>query len=203
MITRNLSPDNVNRPTGPLVTDERELIRLALRMARRFGKPAHHDAAGYEEAALVAVIRAMENWDPARGASLAGYTGYLVEKALLREYRRQKPPAGISVCSLDLPVGDGDARLEELLASDEPNPADTVTATDEEQALFNAVHAALADLPERHRELLLGLFWLELPLPQAARRINMPLPVARRIERLSLSSIERSLVGRSDLSFAL
>ena len=193
------STETVNADQRQLDTQQVEVLyRLAQRMARRFGKPAHHDPAGYEEAALLAVARAVNTWDPARGATLAGYAAYLVEKALLREYAHQKLPAGISLCSLDVPVGDGDARLEELLPSDDPTPEEVTLADLGGADLFTQVHAALSHLSDRQQELLLLMFWHELPLPVAAKRLRMPMPIAKRHLEYAFGYLGRALAGGAE-----
>ena len=208
MIVENRSPDQSNGLSSRLVADQmaKDLIRLGMRMNRRFQKPSSHDEAAYEEAVIEAVLRAMRTHDPARGASLEGYCAYLVSNALLRTYGTQKLPAGISVCSLSTPLSEDGGTLEDLLPGDAPSGDDALlaaAATDSEMQFFDAVHAAMSELPGRWRDLITARFWQGLELPAAAREIRMPLQTAKQIERQALALVERSLVGRCDLSFAL
>lgn len=188
------------------VTVVEQVILTARKRATFFHRrqPSRHDLAGYLEAAEDAVLTATRN---CRSTDTQGFTRYAltcVKFALLTEHKRQAERY-TRECSLSAPLSDDGGTLEDLLRGDAPSGDEvllTSAATAEEQELFDAVHQALDALPERHKELLLGLFWLELPLPQAAKRIDMPLPVARRVERLSLAHLERVLAGRAELSCA-
>jgi RNA polymerase primary sigma factor len=95
-----------------------------------------------------------------------------------------------TVTSLDRPVGaDGDTGLGELLPSHERGPVEEVEIGLREEA----VHAALARLPEQEREVIKLRFGVggddPTPLREAGRRLGLSPERVRRIEHKALERL--------------
>jgi RNA polymerase primary sigma factor len=105
--------------------------------------------------------------------------------------------AARAVTSLDKRVGEGEeATLAEMFASDAAEPAEEVATSQREQL----VHRAVAELPEREREILqlrYGLSGDERPqsVEQVVRRLGVSRAEVRHIED---SALER-LAGRREM----
>jgi RNA polymerase primary sigma factor len=108
------------------------------------------------------------------------------EVAELRELTR-------GLTSLDQPVGeDGETAFGDLLASDQPQPAEEVE-TAERQSLING---AVDGLPEAERNVIRLRFGLEgaepLNLRQTGIELGIPLGKARELEQQGLSRLAQS-----------
>jgi RNA polymerase primary sigma factor len=94
------------------------------------------------------------------------------------------------VTSLDRPVGDAEQTpLGSLIASDAPGPEERVEVAVRE----TAVHRALADLPERERQVVKLRFGIDggepTPLREAGRQLGISADAVRRLERRALDRL--------------
>jgi RNA polymerase primary sigma factor len=97
--------------------------------------------------------------------------------------------------SLDTPLGDGDATLGELQPEDRPGVEEQLLESERERA----VEAALATLPDQHREVIRLRFGTggreTLTVRETARRLGLPERAVKEIEEEGLRSLaeQRSL----------
>jgi RNA polymerase primary sigma factor len=101
-----------------------------------------------------------------------------------------------NLSSLDQPVGDdGESALGDLLPSDRPDPSDEVAESMREQQVAEIV----AELPERHRQVIELRYGLSGGEPQTTRQIGKELGVsAQRVSELEAEALRR-LAGRPEL----
>ncbi|MGI8911988.1 MAG: sigma-70 family RNA polymerase sigma factor [Rubrobacteraceae bacterium] len=97
--------------------------------------------------------------------------------------------ASRAVTSLDRPVGDErDTAFGDLLASDDPEPDETV----EVSVRCSVVRHAIARLPEREREVLILRYGLDHGEPQALREIGRHLGITQeRVRQIESRALER------------
>ena len=68
-------------------------------------------------AAYIALLRAAENFDPARGVKFGSYASDCIQGKILQSLRDGKKAQRLLTVSLDVPLGeDGSGRLEEIVA---------------------------------------------------------------------------------------
>jgi len=98
--------------------------------------------------------------------------------------------AARAVASLDKPVGDSESgQLRDLFAADERSPAEEV----EVQLTEKALHRAIADLPEREREIVKLRYGLNGdPEPKSLEEIGRILGITReRVRQLEAEALRR------------
>lgn len=124
--------------------------------AYRYGRPGV-ETADLEQAARVAVLRALPDYDPSRG-SLVTFATFAIRKAMNVTARRDAQGGtcgGKNIprtrTSFDQPIGGGDERnLYDVMASEHEDTGDAIDAK-HRLALFRAV---VATLPDRQRSML-------------------------------------------------
>jgi RNA polymerase sigma factor (sigma-70 family) len=136
------------RARARLIESLMGLATAASRKRMRGGLPPHADADDMRSAAYVALIRAVERFDPARGIPLEAYVWRRCEGAVL-DWVRQEAPGTRRVSPEERPAPEAlDAHADTLAASDR---REDPVASLELHDVTRAVHAALGRLPERER----------------------------------------------------
>jgi RNA polymerase primary sigma factor len=100
--------------------------------------------------------------------------------------------AAQTITSLDLPVGDDGVALEDLLADEEAAGPDELAV---EAVGRDALERALADLPERARQVLVLRFGLDTGSPRTLEEVAAVMGFsrerARQVERTALAALRR------------
>jgi RNA polymerase primary sigma factor len=107
---------------------------------------------------------------------------------------REVQEAARAVTSLDRPVGDSDTAFSELVAGDDAPPEEELEISLRQEALRRAV----ADLPEREREILKLRFGLNGdPGQQSLEQIGKQLGLTReRVRQIETEALQRLAVSR-------
>jgi RNA polymerase primary sigma factor len=108
---------------------------------------------------------------------------------------REVRSAARAVTSLDRPIGDeGDAALGDLFASEQPPPEEEISVSLEQSLL----HRALADLPDREREVLKLRYGLNGDSdPASLESIGRRLGITReRVRQIEANALEQLAVHR-------
>ena len=114
-----------------------------------------------EQVAFIALLDAVGQWAPERGA-FNTCLGYYLKRAFaqatsVRTERLRRDPLNNSPASLDLPImPDSDLTLGEIICDPSAETAFDIVEQDE---LEQAIAAALAQLPENERTAMIDEFW--------------------------------------------
>jgi RNA polymerase primary sigma factor len=104
--------------------------------------------------------------------------------------------AGRPIASLDSPVGDDGAALQDLLEDDDAPGPDQLAV---EAVGRDALEQALAGLPERARQVLILRFGLDSGTPRTLEEVGAVMGFsrerARQVERGALAALRRSEIG--------
>lgn len=173
------------------------LVPLALRQARRFAaRFPKVDPLGLESAALGALMKAAESYDPGWGSQFSTWAYRCVRFALLEYARRQarcKSPVLRRLrrpLSLSERAGGGPCTVLQALPAPGPTPAETYETS-------SAVGRVLARLPPRSAALL-RLTELEgLSQAEAGRRLGLGESRVSQLRAQALARLRKDyLVGR-------
>lgn len=133
----------------------------ANRWARAFDGRSGVTSEDLEQVAFIALLAAIERWEPARGAFNTAF-GYYLKQAFaqatsVRTERLRRDPINNSPASLDEPLTD-DSNLTFGDTICDPS-AETAFDSVEARELEEAVAEALAQLPENERTAMIDEFW--------------------------------------------
>lgn len=136
-------------------------VSEASRWARAFDGRSGVTGEDLEQVAFIALLDAIERWEPDRGG-FNTCLGYYLKRAFaqatsVRTERLRRDPLNNSPASLDLPImPDSDLTLGEIICDPSAEAAfDDV----EERELEQAVAEALSQLPENERTAMVDEFW--------------------------------------------
>lgn len=133
----------------------------ANRWARAFDQRSGVTSEDLEQVAFIALLDAIERWEPERGSFSTTLYYYLkrafAQATSVRTERLRRDPLNSYPASLDLPImDDSDLTLGDTIC--DPS-AETAFDFLEQDELEQAIAAALAQLPESEREAMIGEFW--------------------------------------------
>lgn len=159
LLVRPVAKDNtVFNDTDDLVLANLRLAPYCVRrFLRRYRVPPSLglDMDDLVSEAVLALCRAAQRWEPARG-SFSTYAGATIHNWLLNVCRlgRRSVVDRLEFVSLSTPVGEtGDDCLLDLLPDPEAQVEDRVSDSE----LVDALHRAIDELPERERKIVLGI----------------------------------------------
>jgi RNA polymerase sigma factor (sigma-70 family) len=187
--------------------------RATLAQARRFYRhlSPQWDRAGFEEAALLALVRACREYEPDGGMTLDTYVYTRVRYALMQELRNQHPagpsryealhagrvecgPQDLAPVSLDVRTRDGLGRpLGELLPDPSGDFAPRVMDELEWGRRWVGVLNAIDALPERQQLVLRRRYLDGLSQHQVARQHGMPQVTVSRTEARAIAALREQL----------
>lgn len=133
----------------------------AIRWARAVDQRSGVTSEDLEQVAFIALLDAVGQWAPERGA-FNTCLGYYLKRAFaqatsVRTERLRRDPLNNSPASLDLPImPDSDLTLGEIICDPSAETAFDIVEQDE---LEQAIAAALAQLPENERTAMIDEFW--------------------------------------------
>jgi RNA polymerase sigma factor (sigma-70 family) len=170
--------------------------------------------------AFLALCRAAELWDPGRGMfstyAVAAIHNWLFNVCKLdrldtsttetgdetedsaaagsQERREHRRRSLIELVSLDMPVGESeDERLMDLLPDTRPQPEEEVL----NRRMASELHAAVGELPERDRQVIMGLLRGENPADMA-RAFGCSRQRIEQIQSRAYRRLRRRLVSLYD-----
>jgi RNA polymerase primary sigma factor len=196
---------------GDLEAKERMInsnLRLVVSLAKRY-QGQELSLLDLIQEGILGLIRASEKFDWRRGYKFSTYATFWIRQAIQRGLANQGRTIQIAeaadltlaeveetreitrtVTSLDRPVNpEGDTGLGDLLPSEERGPSEEVEIGLREEA----VHAALAHLPDQEREVIKLRYGINgdepTPLREAGRRLGISPERVRRIEHKALERL--------------
>ncbi|MBR0281374.1 MAG: sigma-70 family RNA polymerase sigma factor [Oscillibacter sp.] len=140
---------------------ERFVVRQASRvmtLSGGFGGGAEFE--DLYQSGYLALVAAVEGYDPERGMSFIGYLAFTLKTAFAEvggiRNARQANDALRHAGSLDAPVGDddGDATLADMIPAAAPEPEDLAVESLYIRQLHDALEAAMRDLSHPQRDIL-------------------------------------------------
>lgn len=179
---RGRTPSPGPQVAGGGETFPEELLHLVRRLVDRWSArlPAWMDQGAFEGEAYLAAARAMGNFRPELGSTVACHVRACVRYALLEEWRRQTAqssrhrgagndnPIGPPL-SLDVLREGGEAAEIDRLADPEPGPQEALLARCEAERIRSAVDK----LSERQREVVERRYWREETQSEIARSLGL------------------------------
>lgn len=222
-MTIEISPEHEARPSrreppGGWRAHEGLIGRVANPFYRKLGGDRSPvDLDDLVQVGRMGMLRAAESWDPARGA-WSTFATIWMRHAMRRyaedhsrtvripvhhqhaAYRAARagaplPPEMARAHSLDNYVGDEDGRTfgELLPANDTVDPIEKIGTEQEHDAL----RAALDELPERHRHVVVERFWRGRTLADVGRDLGLSREGARLIEVAALERLRSKMQKRA------
>lgn len=131
-----------------------------------------------QQEAFIAMLQALEDWDPDAGAFLTWY-GIWIKNAFtvacsLRSAKGQRSPLEMAV-SLDAPVSenpDGET-LVDFLPDTSPSVEELVEAADQRQRRHDALMCALDTLSDRQRAAVVGYYFFHQKTKRTLRQLGL------------------------------
>ncbi len=174
------------------------LIERNLRLVSHIMKKYYSRTADQEDLlsiGTIGLIKAIESFDPAKGARLATYAARCVENEILMYFRSQKKTSGDISLSDCLETGQDGAALsvQDVVASDEDLFED-LSRKEDAQKLHQALEAYLTD---RERKVIRLRYGLGGRAPQKQQEVANQLGISRsyvsRIEKKALEKLRTAL----------
>ena len=174
------------------------LIERNLRLVSHIMKKYYTRTADQEDLlsiGTIGLIKAIESFDPSKGARLATYAARCVENEILMYFRSQKKTNGDISLSDCLETGQDGAALsvQDVVASDEDLFED-LSRKEDAQKLHQALEACLTD---RERRVIRLRYGLGGRAPQKQQEVAAQLGISRsyvsRIEKKALEKLRTAL----------
>lgn len=130
------------------------------------------------------VLRALKDYDPNKGSQFLGYT------KLQLKYHYLDKNKGKILSSLNVPIGDEDMELLDLLESKDAGPVDKILSEEELGELVGALNL----LTERQREIIMEFYFNGLSLKDIARKLNISYSTVANTKTSGLKKLRDHLV---------
>ncbi|MBQ0049087.1 MAG: sigma-70 family RNA polymerase sigma factor [Bacteroidales bacterium] len=144
------------------------------------------------------LIEAAKRYMPGRGARFGSYAAHWVRKRILQQIDEMKDDDAMSQSSVSLssPIqgGDGDSVLEDMVADPSaPSPSHCA----EQRDLHDRLHAALAQLPDRQRLIVVLAYGFDGVAERTIRQISTDLGLHRSVvtaeHKQALETLRRNM----------
>ena len=179
--------------------------RFAYRQGNRWylalGNRAGMEPEDFEQAAFLALLDALEGWEPGKWSFLTVY-GTTLKAAFAaatgQRTQRNKRDTLQTCVSLDTPIEEGDAlTLGDVLPDPEAETAfEDVDERDRRQRLHHALHRALQALPETQRRAVVLRYFCSCTVEGTAERMGMTRAAASAAEQKALRLLRHPKISR-------
>jgi len=177
-------------------------VKLAYYLAMKHCGP-EDDLDELKQVAIMQLIGCAKRFDPERGVPFGSYAGKSIRLTLQR-YLTQKKAKEARTVSMDAAAGgdgededDGDSTLHDVMSGGGDALAGVMTG---EQSA--ALRRAVEELPERLRDVLIGLYWEDRPLRDLCVDFGVSHTAVANMHAKALEALRKLLLKRGIRSFS-